>query len=469
MDPKITRNFVDQFWNSSVMPSLSQYISIPCKSPAFDANWQQTGFLDQAINLMIKWVKAQNIPGTEIETIRLENYAPCLYIEIPGNTDKTVMFYGHLDKMPEAEGWRDGLGPWMPVVEGHKLYGRGSVDDGYALFSAITAVKSLHEQNIAHDRYVFVFECAEESGSIGFPEYLECLKDRINNPNLIIVLDSGCSDCERLWITDSFRGNLTGKLRVDILPSGMHSGMAGGVVPSTFMIIRQLLDRIENAGNGKILIESANIKIPQERVEQAKFMAQILGDRVHKDFPVLEGGRLLADEPHELLLNCLWRPALSIVGAEGIPAIENAGNALRPFTTLVIGMRLPPHCDTKKVAKDVQQILESEPPYGAKVTYTPTMLLNGWAAPKMSERLENIINDASREHFGEEPVYAGCGASIGIIKILGEVFGDAHFIVSGAEVPDSNAHGANEYLHIPLAKKITSVVAQILAKHSSEN
>jgi len=388
MTQDVTKDFVSNFWDTAVMPTLKQYVSIPCKSQSFDANWQQSGFFDEAINLLTQWMRAQNLPGLQVETVRLENYAPCVYAEIPGHTGKTVMFYGHLDKMPEATGWREDLDPWKPVVEGDKLYGRGSVDNGYSLFSAITAIKCLQAQNLPHDRYVIVLECAEESGSIGFPHYLEYLKDRIDNPSLIVVLDAGGSDYERLWLTASLRGLLLGRLRVDLLKNSIHSGVGGGAVASTFRIARQLLNRIEDMYTGDILIKSANVEIPDDRTEQAKFMAKVLGDRIYEDFPMLEGCKLMHDVGHEVLLSRSWRPSLSVIGADGLPTLENAGNALRPFTTLMLGMRLPPCCEAQKVIQDLKQTLENEPPYGAKVSFTPTAAVDGWAAPKMRASME---------------------------------------------------------------------------------
>jgi len=461
-------NFVDKFWDHQVIPNLSQYISIPCKAPFFDQNWRENGFFTQAINLVSQWVRNQNIPGTQIESICLSNHSPFLYIDIPGNSGKTTLFYGHLDKMPEATGWREDLGPWQPVVKDGKLYGRGSVDNGYSTFSAITAIKSLCEQNLVHDRFVFLLETAEECGSVGIEEYLEYFKKRIGMPSLVVILDTGCSDYDRLWLTDSLRGLLTGKLQVDILSAGIHSGVAGGVVPSTFRIIRNLLDRIEDSHTGKILVKNAYTDIPQEKVTRAKFMAQILGKKIYNDFSLLEGCSFEVSEPHELLLNRSWRPSLSVIGAAGIPSLELAGNLLRPSTTLLIGLRIPPYCKAAQLIEEIKSILESDPPYDAKVTFTPVVIMDGWAAPKMSERLENIISDASRDHFGDEPVYAGCGGTLGTVKFLSKYFGDAQFIITGVEGPDSYAHGPNESLDLTAAKKMTAAVASILAKHSKK-
>ena len=82
----------------------------------------------------------------------------------PGGRPTTVL-YGHLDKQPEMEGWRDGLSPWTPVLEGTRLYGRGGADDGYAAFASLTAVEAVQAAGGSHGRLVVLIEASEESGS----------------------------------------------------------------------------------------------------------------------------------------------------------------------------------------------------------------------------------------------------------------------------------------------------------------
>jgi acetylornithine deacetylase/succinyl-diaminopimelate desuccinylase-like protein len=93
-----------------------------------------------------------------------------IFFEIPAtaaavrSTD-TVLLYGHLDKQPEFNGWRNDLGPWTPKYENGLLYGRGGADDGYAVYAAITAIEALDAQGIPRPRCVGLIETCEESGS----------------------------------------------------------------------------------------------------------------------------------------------------------------------------------------------------------------------------------------------------------------------------------------------------------------
>src|SRR3990167_4200612 len=208
--------YIDQLWDSSIIPTLMEYIKIPNKSPHFDANWHSHGYMDQAVTLIANWCHAHAVTNMKLEIIRLEERTPVIFIEIPGNSDDTILLYGHLDKQPEMKGWDADLHPWKPVLRGDRLYGRGAADDGYAAFASLAAILALHEQKIPHARCVILIEACEESGSTDLPFYVEALKDRIGQPSLVICLDSGCSNYEQLWLTTSLRGLLNGVLTIQV-------------------------------------------------------------------------------------------------------------------------------------------------------------------------------------------------------------------------------------------------------------
>ena len=176
--------------------------------------------------------------GLTFEIVRLPGRTPLLYFDVAGAGDRSVLLYGHLDKQPEMVGWREGYGPWDPLFENGKLYGRGSADDGYAVFAALTAIGALQAQGIAHSRCVGMIETCEESGSYDLPAYLDALAPRMGKVDFVVGLDSGCGDYERLWATTSLRGLAGGRLTVEVLTEGVHSGDASGIVPSSFRIAR---------------------------------------------------------------------------------------------------------------------------------------------------------------------------------------------------------------------------------------
>lgn len=463
------RKFTDEIWRDEIVPTLTDYIRIPNKSASFEPDWEKLGHMDKAVDLFVAWAK-KKLPALNatLSVERLPGRTPLIFIDVPGSAraGDTVMLYGHLDKQPEMTGWGEGKGPWEPVLEGDKLYGRGGADDGYAMFGALGALLALKGQNVPHARAVVVIEASEESGSPDLPFYMDALADRIGKVSLVVCLDSGCGDYERLWLTTSLRGMVGGTLRVDVLDEGVHSGDASGVVPSSFRIARQLLARLENIDTGEIRGAAFNAEIPADRVRQAKIAAGALGDEVYSKFPFVDGMRPAGDDPAELILNRTWRPALSVTGFAGAPAPRDAGNVLRPFTELKLSLRVPPSADAKKASAELKALLERDPPYGARVTYEGEKEGSGWNAPQTAPWLEAALEDASHAAWGQPVAMMGEGGSIPFMGMLGEKFPEAQFVVTGVLGPHSNAHGPNEFLHIPTGKRVTEVVARVLAAHA---
>jgi acetylornithine deacetylase/succinyl-diaminopimelate desuccinylase-like protein len=464
LDSAQARAYVEAMWDKEIVPTLEAYIRIPNKSPDFDPDWVAHGYMAKAVDLIRGWCEKHAVEGMKLEVIELAGRTPLIFMEIPGEGDDTVLLYGHLDKQPEMHGWAEGLDPWTPVIRGDKLYGRGGADDGYAAFASLTAIKTLREQNVPHARCVVLIEAGEESGSPDLAAHVEHLADRIGTPSLVVCLDSGCGDYERLWSTTSLRGMVGGTLRVEVLTEGVHSGDASGIVPSSFHIARVLLDRVQNPLSGEVLIPELHAPIPPPRKEQAKAVASILGSAVYDKFPFTAGTKPMNPDTAELILNRTWRPTLSVVGASGLPALADAGNVLRPQTSLKLSFRLPPGVEGPTALAAVKAVLEKDPPYGAKVSFEGDHA-DGWDAPALSPWLETATAEASRAFFGQEAVYMGEGGTIPFINMLGKRFPQAQFLITGVLGPNSNAHGPNEFLHIPTGKRLTCCVAHVLARH----
>jgi acetylornithine deacetylase/succinyl-diaminopimelate desuccinylase-like protein len=465
MDRATLISSVEQAWDRSILPVLTEYVRVPNKSPMFDADWQANGHMEHALQLISDWCQAQGVEGAQLSIERLPGRTPLLFIDIPGQSDDCVLLYGHYDKQPEMTGWQDGLGPWTPVLDGERLYGRGAADDGYAAFASLTAVKALQQQGTPHARCVIIIEGCEESGSFDLPAYLELLSDRIGTPSLIVCLDSGSGNYYQLWGTTSLRGLVAGNLYVSLLRDGVHSGDGSGVVASSFRVLRQLLSRIEDERTGTILPNVFYTDIPAERLEQATQLAGILGDQVYTKFPLLDGVSPVGTQLSELILNRTWRPALSITGAEGLPPLASAGNVLRPVTALKLSLRIPPGVNAEHATEELKQILERDPPYGAHVRFEPDHGADGWNAPASRPWLAQSIEEASRAYFGREAAYMGEGGTIPFMAMLGQKYPQAQFLITGLLGPQANAHGPNECLHIPTAKKLTCSVAQVIADH----
>jgi len=468
MDCNAVTDFVSRKWDRDIVAQLVDYIRIPCKSPHFDPHWEPNGHIEAAAQLAHAWCRAQAIPGMRVELVRLHGRTPLLFFEVPGVGNRTVLLYGHLDKQPEMVGWREALGPFTPVLENGRLYGRGAADDGYAVFACITAILALQEHRIEHARCVGLIECCEESGSYDLPAYLAALSARIGSVDMVIGLDSGCGNYDQLWITTSLRGIVAGTLSVEVLTEGVHSGDASGIVPSSFRLARALLDRIEDASTGEVLPGEFHCAIPPERIAQAQQAGAILRDTLWTKFPFAAGTRPMVCDPTEAVLNRTWRPFLCVLGADGLPPIADAGNVLRPRTALKLSMRVPPQVDAQHAAGALKRILEADPPAGAQVSFTPDQGASGWSAPPSAGWLHAAVNAASQAYYGRPAAMMGEGGTIPFMALLGKHYPAAQFLITGVLGPESNAHGPNEFLHIACAKKLTCCVAHVLAAHAQQ-
>jgi acetylornithine deacetylase/succinyl-diaminopimelate desuccinylase-like protein len=436
----------------------------------FDARWAEHGHMERAVAHMADWARRNGPDGMVVEIVRLPGRTPLLLIEVAGTveTDEAcVLLYGHLDKQPEMEGWAAGRGPWSPTIEDDRLYGRGAADDGYAMFAALAAVRALQEQQVPHARCILIIEASEESGSCDLPHYLEHLASRFGNPSLVICLDSGCGTYDRLWMTTSLRGVVVMDLTVEVLTEGVHSGAASGIVPSSFRVLRQLLSRLEEETAGTILPAALHAPIPAEHLEQTAAAAAVLGSEVISGFPWIDSVQPMTGSVFSALLNRSWRPALSVIGMDGVPPASTAGNVLRPSTSATLSLRLPPPVDPHSAHACLQELFETEPPYGARVRTRLRKLASGWAAAPFPSWLRGSIEAASLEFFGRPAVCFGEGGSIGFVGTLGRLFPSVPIVVTGVLGPSANAHGPNEFLHIPTAKRVTACIARLLADHAA--
>lgn len=460
------QQFVNERWEQSIVPALCDYIRIPNKSPAFDPDWLANGHMHKAVEMLRDWCGSLDIEGLHCEMHALPGRTPVLTCEIPATPGGkgNVLLYGHYDKQPEFAGWENGLGPWEPVLRDGKLYGRGGADDGYALFGSLTAIAALQAEGTDHGRCVVLIEGCEESGSFDLPFYVEALSDLIGQPDLVICLDAECGNYEQLWVTTSLRGMLPGVLEVQVLTEGQHSGAAGGIVPSSFRLLRSVLERIEDAGTGQ-LHPSLYVDIPDSAREQLTAVAAVLGDTVTSRFPWVDGAHADVADNVELLINNAWRPSLATVGIAGAPPPADAGNTLRPGTSAKLVLRLPPTLAAEGAAASIKAELERDPPAGATVNFELETPQTGWCAPEVSSWLAQSLERASARAFGKPAMYMGMGGTIPFMKMLGDSFPGVQFLVTGVLGPNSNAHGPNEFLEIATGKRITACVAHVLADH----
>ena len=453
---------ISTFWDNHILPTIIEYIKFPNKSPVFDPDWEANGYMDQVVDLASDWVNKHKPDNSTLNIYKEAGRTPLMILDVPGNSDGTVLMYGHLDKQPEMEGWAEGLDPWKPVLKDDKLYGRGGADDGYAIFASVCTVNALLDQGISLPRIVILIECSEESGSPDLPFYMDHCADVIGSPDLVICLDSGAGNYEQFWTTTSLRGLIGCTLRVDILKEGIHSGGGSGIAPSSFRLVRELLSRLEDEDTGHIIVENLKMEIPEYRIKEIKAMVNVLGDEVYNTLPWVAGAGPITNDKVEMVMNNTWLPMLSVVAADGLPGVKDGGNVLRPYTTIKLSLRIPPTLDANAAQNIVEELFTSNPPYGAAVSMEFEEPATGWEAPPLAQWLDDAIQHASETVYSKPALAMGEGGTIPFMSMLGEKFPEAQFVITGVLGPYSNAHGPNEFLHIPYAKKLTSCVGMII-------
>jgi acetylornithine deacetylase/succinyl-diaminopimelate desuccinylase-like protein len=467
-DIDVARDTVHRLWAGTILEALTDYISIPALSPSFDADWEKNGHIAEAIRLITEWCRARPIEGLTLEVVALPGCPPVVLLEVASRSDRegTVLLYGHLDKQPEMTGWRPGLGPWTPVLDNGRLYGRGGADDGYAVFAALAAIEACQRAGGSHGRLLVLIEASEESGSPDLPAYVDRLAARIGEPSLVVCLDSGCLTYDRLWVTTSLRGLVVARLEVTVLNEGVHSGDASGIVPSSFRLLRALLDRVEDATTGRIRLPEFHSEIPPARLAEATATGRELPSFARDHYPFFGSTRPMSDDPADQQLAHTWRPALSVTGADGLPSTSLAGNVLRPSTAVKLSFRLPPNVDSMAASDALVRVLTADPPSGATISITDLETADGWDAPPTSPWLRDAINEASRTAYGVDARGFGEGGSIPFMAMLGTRFPAAQFVVTGVLGPGSNAHGPNEFLDISMATRLSLAIAVILDAHA---
>ena len=453
---------ISMFWDNQILPTIIEYIKFPNKSPVFDPDWEANGYMDQVVDLASEWVNKHKPDNSTLNIYKEAGRTPLMILDVPGNSDGTVLMYGHLDKQPEMEGWAEGLDPWKPVLKDDKLYGRGGADDGYAIFASVCTVNALLDQGISLPRIVILIECSEESGSPDLPFYMDHCADVIGSPDLVICLDSGAGNYEQFWTTTSLRGLIGCTLRVDILKEGIHSGGGSGIAPSSFRLVRELLSRLEDEDTGHIIVENLKVEIPEYRIKEIKAMVNVLGDEVYNTLPWVAGAGPITNDKVEMVMNNTWLPMLSVVAADGLPAVKDGGNVLRPYTTIKLSLRIPPTLDAIAAQNIVEELFTSNPPYGAAVSMEFEEPATGWEAPPLAQWLDDAIQHASKTVYNKPALAMGEGGTIPFMSMLGDKFPEAQFVITGVLGPYSNAHGPNEFLHIPYAKKLTACVGMII-------
>jgi acetylornithine deacetylase/succinyl-diaminopimelate desuccinylase-like protein len=290
MDKESVNKTIEKYWQDWWVKGLGDFVRVPNLTPMVDDKYLENGLLEQAMDLVDNYINKLEIKGLSRKIFKTEKGLPLItYIVEPSEgVTRNVMVYGHIDKQPYGEGWD--TDPKDPVIKGDCMYGRGSADDGYSAFSCMLAVKVGQELGVKMPRICLVLETEEESGSASLIPLLNQAKDVIGTPDVCLCMDSGAFDYNKLWVTSSLRGICILDLTVQVGKAGYHSGEVGGIVPETFRIVRQLLDRLDDSKTGEPCDE-LKIEVPEWKRKEAEEITAIAGKELYEKYAVEEGAQ----------------------------------------------------------------------------------------------------------------------------------------------------------------------------------
>ena len=470
MDTKSLKKYIDKQFSLNVIPNLMNFIRIPNLSPLYDENWDTNGLLLKAANLVISFAKSLELKNAEINLIHDKGYSPLIFIDIPAsrkNDTRTVLFYAHYDKQPHGEGWDEDKSPINPVIIDGHLYGRGSADDGYALFSILTAIKTCQDYDCPMPRICCIFEGAEESTETHLIYYFNKLMPILgDNITAFIPLDSGCSDYNHLWMTNTLRGVFDFDVHIETLQNECHYGPeASGIIAENMFLIRKIFDGIIDSTNGEVKLKEFHVdQIPEIIDQQLDKEIKIIGDDYIKNIPLYDGVSPLKTTVKELLIASRWKPTCNILGIENCPQIADKGFGIFPSMKVRMSMRLPPGINKDKAIESLKTALSANTYFGAKVSLGYYDFAEGTSFFNMTQKCQNILNKASLEFFGNESVFMGGGGSLPFIPYFQNKYPNSDIICTGVLGNDSHEHGPNENLNLDAAKKLICVLAYFLSE-----
>ncbi|MCQ2816841.1 MAG: M20/M25/M40 family metallo-hydrolase [archaeon] len=471
MSKEEIKNYIENTFYSDLIPSLKNFIRIPSISKWFDPNWEKNQYLDQAGDLICTYAKNLQLKNSTIELLKDPGRSPFVFIDVSSsrpNDDRTILMYCHLDKQPAGEGWDSDKGPFKPVIVDNKLYGRGAVDDGYAPFSAILAIKCCQELNIPTPRIILIVEGAEESDSLDLEYYFSKLKPIYGNISLFVAMDSNCEDNDHIWATTSLRGFASLKITIKSLSRKIQSDFYSGTVPDNYMILRKIIEKIR-AEDGTVLIDEFKYpedKIPERRQKEIKTLEEEVGEKYKQNIPLFNETKPLKEEIHELIMNNLWRPSASILGLDGINS-KNDNDQLIDSLSALIEIRLPPYVDGKIGSEKVKEILKEFKPFNCEIECEMTGTDMGFdlLEKNFSLKLENILNNASNEFFGKKLCCTGSGVSVPFLTIFQQNYPEADIANLGIAGRDCCEHGPNEFVDLEVCKKFIMSLVYMLSRY----
>jgi acetylornithine deacetylase/succinyl-diaminopimelate desuccinylase-like protein len=363
----------------------------------------------------------------------------------------TALLYAHQDVQPAGpnEAWT--TPPFEPVERDGRLFGRGVADDKAGIVMHLAAVQAMESVlGPGHGLGLSIFiEGEEEAGSptLGgiFAEYGKDLQ-----AEAAIVADSGSWKIGTPALTASLRGLVDGIIRVRVLDHALHSGTYGGPVLDALTVLARLMASFHH-DDGSVAVEgllSSSALGPD--MDESVF---------RKDAGVIAGVELASGGS---LTSRLWnKPAISFVGLDTEP-IATAGNVLLPEASVKFSLRIPPGNDPGQAMEAIRQHAAKHTPFGAELTFIPGARSKPFTLAADDPAVQAALWSLETA-WGSEAVMMGVGGSIPFAAALAEEQPGCSILITGAEDPDTRAHGTDESVHLEELRNAILAEALFLA------
>ena len=369
-----------------------------------------------------------------------------------GQEAPTLLLYAHHDVQPpgrEAH-WRSpAFEPTRRAGEGEagRLYGRGVVDDKAGVVVFAGALRAWLENGTPPPvNLKIVVEGEEEIGSGHLAGFLRAHHERLQ-ADVLVLSDTANFATGLPSITTSLRGMVIVDVRVKALDHPIHSGMWGGPIPDAATALSRILARLFD-GQGQVAIPDFEVDVmrPSALARERLEALPIEEAAFRKDVGLVDSAELVGGGGTNLYERIWYRPAVSLVGLEGMPLAEAANNLLAEAAARV-GVRLAPGQDPAAMRERVLALLGADPPWGVEVDLEIGTEAPGWSVEPEGPAFEAAERALARG-YGRAPVYIGCGGGIPFVGPFAEVLGGAPALLLGLEDPICNAHGENESLDL---------------------
>ena len=354
---------------------------------------------------------------------------------------KTVLLYAHYDVQPPMDPADWTTPPFEPHERGGRLYARGSADDKAGIVLHLAALRAWKKSLGKLPCGVkILFEGQEEIGSANLEELLR-RNAALLEADAVVIADCGNAEVGTPTLTTSLRGMNALDVEARALRTALHSGSWGGIAPDVGLILaRAVASLADDWGRPTFPIPGWD-----PRTAPARALPVPDRDRISGQIGLLPGTEF--PFPLESLWAHNWfEPAVAVTAME-CGRVGESGNVIHPVAKARIGLRVPAGCDVGAATEALEKALRAALPAWVGLRAEPEDAASPWEADA-GHPLMRLAAETMSEAYGKETVFAGCGASIPLAKLFGELLPGIPVLLTGVEDPLSAVHAPDESLEL---------------------